>query len=91
MEEEGPFLGFSCMNLTKKLGEGIMLTTWVSIYYIYIYKCKNDFYLDLPCTLKNYQKHSIAREVALLIYDVLDYVSSRHFGKNFDFYIMKIF
>ena len=60
-------------------------------YLLHIYKCKNDFYLDLPCTLKNYQKHSIAREVALLIHGVLDYVSSRHFGKNFDFYIMKIF
>ena len=58
MEEEGPFLGFSCMNLAKKLGEGIMLTTWVSIYILYINAKMNDM-VTTPIRMNSIPVHII--------------------------------
>ena len=65
--KKAPFLGFSCMNLTKKIGRRDN-AYYMGEYLLHIYKCKNDFYLDLPCTLKKIIKNIPLLAKSLYLY-----------------------
>ena len=50
-----PFFRIFMHELDKKIGRRDN-AYYMGEYLLHIYKCKNDFYLDLPCTLKKLSK-----------------------------------
>ena len=62
-----PFFRIFMHELDKKIGRRDN-AYYMGEYLLHIYKCKNDFYLDLPCTLKKIIKNIPLLAKSLYLY-----------------------